>query len=61
MVEILDAISHKLFGQYDRFTAWFGTVLIERFTDVNLSLKQHGSAARHLKIKIEKNSIKSFN
>ena len=28
MVEILDAINHKLSGQYVRFTVWFGTVLI---------------------------------
>jgi len=28
MVEILDAISHKLSGQYVRFTAWFETILI---------------------------------
>jgi len=30
MVDNLDAISHKLFGQSVRFAIWFGTVLIER-------------------------------
>ena len=28
MVEIIDAIGHKLYGQYVEFTTWFGTVLI---------------------------------
>ena len=28
MVENLYAISHKLSGQFVRFTTWFGTVLI---------------------------------
>ena len=38
MVEFIYAISHKLTGQYVKFTIRFGTVLIEQFTDVNLSL-----------------------
>ena len=33
MVEILDAISHKLSGQYDRFIAWFGTVFLQHGLD----------------------------
>jgi hypothetical protein len=28
MVENLDAISHKLSGQFVRFTTWFGMVMI---------------------------------
>ena len=41
-MEIFHAISHEISGQYvTKFTACFEVVLIERLTDVNLSLKQY--------------------
>jgi len=39
MVNIIYPISHKLSGQYMRFTAWFGTILIYSFVWNGLDLQ----------------------